>query len=135
MLLFLSRYIKNNRGQAIVEFALVFPWLILMLVGVIEFGLILNQYMVMSEAAREGARSAALGADNATVTAAVQAAVSSQSIDKSRITVSINPSGARVRGNAVTVTAAYPVKTITQMMSVFFTGTPTVEGSATMRVE
>lgn len=135
MLLYISKYIKNHRGQAIVEFALVFPWLVLMLVGVIEFGLAINQYMVMSEAAREGARSAALGADNSAVTAVAKAAISSRNIDKNNITVAINPASMRLRGNSVTVTVSYPLKTLTTMMSIFFTVTPTVQGSATMRVE
>lgn len=129
----ISQAIKNNRGQAIVEFALVIPWLILLIVGIMEFGLILNQYMVVAEAAREGARSAALGGDDATVSNVVKAAVPSPSMDRTKVQVTITPS-TRTRGSAVTVTVTYPLKTITQMMSVFFTD-PSVSGSATMRME
>lgn len=129
----LSQYIKNNRGQAIVEFALVIPWLLLLVVGILEFGLILNQYMVVAEAAREGARSAALGGDDATVVNVVKAAVPTPTMDRTKVQVAISPS-TRIRGSAVTVTVTYPLKTITQMMSVFFTD-PNVSGSATMRME
>ncbi|MCE5285127.1 MAG: pilus assembly protein [Pelosinus sp.] len=134
MLLYISKYMKNHRGQAIVEFALVFPWLVLMLAGIIEFGIAINHYMVLSEAAREGARSAALGANDAAVTAATKAAISPQSIDKNNVTVTINPA-ARIRGSSVTVIVSYPLKTLTRIMSIFFNTTPEVQGSATMRVE
>ncbi len=129
----ISGYIKNHRGQTLVEFALVIPWLILLVVGVMEFGLILNQYMVVAEAAREGARSAALGGDDATVTGVVKGAVPSPGMDSNQIKVTVVPA-TRTRGNSVTVTVTYPLKTITKMMSGFFTQ-GTVQGSATMRVE
>ena len=45
-MLWLTRCIKNNRGQALVEFALILPVVLLLVVGVMEFGLIINQYML-----------------------------------------------------------------------------------------
>ena len=132
-LLQIAHYIKNNRGQTIVEFALIIPFLLLLVVGVMEFGLILNQYMVVAEAAREGARSAALGGDDATATSVAKAAVPSPSLDRTKVLVTITPS-TRTRGSAVTVTVTYPLKTITNLMSSFFTVT-VVTGVATMRME
>ena len=132
-MLCLARYMKNNRGQALVEFALIIPVLLLLVVGVMEFGLVINQYMIVTEAAREGARSAALGGTNATVTTVVKTAASQ--IDTSQLTIVISPTTTRIRGNGVTVTVKKPVKSITQMMSPFFPAGFTVQGSATMRVE
>ena len=51
-----------ERGAAAVEMALVMPLLILMLMGIIDFGRIFNGEIQLSQAAREGARIAALGA-------------------------------------------------------------------------
>jgi Flp pilus assembly protein TadG len=45
------------RGQSLVEFALVLVPLMLLILGVIQFGLIFNSYVTMTNAAREGARS------------------------------------------------------------------------------
>jgi len=101
-LLWLIGYIKNNRGQAMVEFALVLPFLLLLIVSSLQFGLVINQYLVLTEAAREGARSAALGGDNATVTTVAKTAASQ--IDKTQLTVTILPTPTRVRGSGVTVT-------------------------------
>lgn len=47
---------KNERGQAIVEFALVMPIIILLLLGVVFFAMAFNLQMVLNGAAREGAR-------------------------------------------------------------------------------
>lgn len=131
--MFLVRQIiKNNRGQALVEFALILPILLLLIVGAMEFGLIIHQYMVVTEAAREGARSAAVGGSDGVVTSVVTTAASQ--IPANQLTISVSP-GTRVRGNGVTVTVGTPVHTITKLISPFFPAGFTVQGVATMRVE
>ncbi len=45
-----------SRGQSLVEFALVLPPLLLILLGIIQFGFIFNSYVTLTNAAREGAR-------------------------------------------------------------------------------
>lgn len=47
---------KGQRGQSFVELALVLSLLIFMLVGVVEFGYLLNQYITLVEGTRETAR-------------------------------------------------------------------------------
>jgi Flp pilus assembly protein TadG len=51
-----------DRGAAAVEMAFVMPLLILMIMGIIDFSRIFNGEIQLSQAAREGARIAALGA-------------------------------------------------------------------------
>lgn len=46
-------------GAVAVEFALIFPILALLVVGIIQFGIMWSEYQVMQGAAREGARCAA----------------------------------------------------------------------------
>ncbi len=46
----------NERGVSAVEFALILPVLVLILFGIIEFGLILYDQQVITNASREGAR-------------------------------------------------------------------------------
>lgn len=50
-----------RRGQALVEFALVLPVLMLLLLGILEFGRAWNVRQVLTDAAREGARLAVVG--------------------------------------------------------------------------
>ncbi len=47
---------KNQSGSAAVEFALVLPLLLLILFGTIEFGILMYDQSVITNAAREGAR-------------------------------------------------------------------------------
>lgn len=56
------------RGQALAEFALVLVPLTLVLLGIIQLGLIFNAYVTVSNAAREGARTASIYVYNYTCT-------------------------------------------------------------------
>jgi Flp pilus assembly protein TadG len=49
-----------ERGAELVEFAFVFPTLLLVLLGIIDFGFLFQRYEVVTNAAREGARIAIL---------------------------------------------------------------------------
>lgn len=54
------RCFGSRRGQSLIEFALVVPMLLLMVVGIIEFGRAWNMSQVVTDAARQGARKAAV---------------------------------------------------------------------------
>ncbi len=57
------RWFKRGRsedGAQLVEFALVLPLLLLVVLGIAEFGFIFQRYEVITNAAREGARLAVL---------------------------------------------------------------------------
>jgi Flp pilus assembly protein TadG len=51
-----DRALTRARGQSLVEFALVLTPLFLLILGVVQFGLIFNSYVTITNAAREGAR-------------------------------------------------------------------------------
>ena len=55
-----SRQWQSERGAELVEFALVLPLMLLVMLGIIDFGLLLQRYHVVTNAAREGARVALL---------------------------------------------------------------------------
>jgi Flp pilus assembly protein TadG len=56
----LHRKVRSDRGVVAVEFALILPVLLLIVVGTIEFGRVYSQIQVYNGAAREGARCAAV---------------------------------------------------------------------------
>jgi len=61
-----------ERGAELIEFAFVFPTLLLVMLGIIDFGFLFQRYEVVTNAAREGARVAILpGYGTADVTARV----------------------------------------------------------------
>jgi Flp pilus assembly protein TadG len=47
---------RGERGQAIIELALTLPLLLLIVLGVFDFGLMFQRFEVVTNAAREGAR-------------------------------------------------------------------------------
>jgi Flp pilus assembly protein TadG len=51
-----NRKHRGPRGAVLVEMALVIPILLFLFVGVVDYGLILREYQVLQNAAREGAR-------------------------------------------------------------------------------
>ena len=55
---------RGEDGVAAVEFALLLPLLVLLLFGLIQFGLALNTRIQATNAAREAARMAVIGVDN-----------------------------------------------------------------------
>jgi Flp pilus assembly protein TadG len=50
----------SERGAALVEFAMILPLLLVVIAGVVDFGLAFQRYEVVTNAAREGARLAVL---------------------------------------------------------------------------
>lgn len=69
-----SATLDSERGAAAVEFALLLPLLVMLLTGIIEFGLAYNAKLTLTHAAREGVRAEIVGAD---AVAAVQDAATS----------------------------------------------------------
>ena len=61
----------QRRGATTVELAMVAPLLIFLLFGIIEFGLMVKDLVGINQAAREGARSAVVGATPTTLDARI----------------------------------------------------------------
>jgi Flp pilus assembly protein TadG len=53
-----KRFVRDTRGQSLVEFALILPMMLLVMFMITEFGRAIYQYNVLAQAAREGARAA-----------------------------------------------------------------------------
>ncbi|MGD8320230.1 MAG: TadE/TadG family type IV pilus assembly protein [Gemmatimonadota bacterium] len=100
----------KRAGQALVEFALVVPLLLILILGVVEFGRAWNVYQVMTDAAREAARSAAV--DNPLITedsirAVVQNALTRAGVDPTDAVTDLTGVGG-ARGTPATVSIRYP---------------------------
>jgi Flp pilus assembly protein TadG len=63
----MSRIKRDDKGAAMVEFAIVLPVILLILLGIIEFGRAYNTQISIQAAAREGARELALRHSSADV--------------------------------------------------------------------
>ena len=70
-------------GAQLVEFALVLPLLLLIMLGIAEFGFVFQRYEVLTNAAREGARVAVLpGYNDVDVNARIMAYLTSGRVPK-----------------------------------------------------
>jgi Flp pilus assembly protein TadG len=103
--------VASESGQAIVEFALILPFLLFLLLAITQFGLAFHNYLAITDAARVGARAAAVHRTTGPCSAAmsaIQSTVSSSqwSVISSRITCT--PSTPGPTGSSYTVSISYP---------------------------
>jgi Flp pilus assembly protein TadG len=96
-----ARPLRDSRGAAAVEFALVFPLLLVVMIGIFEFGRVWNIHQVVTDASREGARRAVVR-DGVTGTAKQTAVANAIN---NRLT-SAGIAAATVLGTPVTTTCA-----------------------------
>ncbi len=90
----MNRARRDERGQGILEFAIIFPFFMMLVFVVIDGGVLMGRYNQVNHAAQEGARFGATGADRDDIVSRVRA----QSIDL--LTASDVPTQSGDCGNA-----------------------------------
>jgi Flp pilus assembly protein TadG len=90
---------RNEKGAAVVEFALVAPLLLLLIWGIVDIGRAFYTLNNLASAVREGARSAAVMATDPTLAA-------NKTLIKSTVTTAFTPIGPALRPESVFVTLA-----------------------------
>jgi Flp pilus assembly protein TadG len=101
-----------DAGQALVEFALVLPLLLVLVIAVFEFGRAWSAYQVITDAAREGARNAVVvnpAIDSAYVVQRIRDALARASLDPDNALISLSGFNEQT-GTPATVTIAYPYR-------------------------
>ena len=108
----LYRRLACEKGAELVEFALVLPLLLLLLFGIMDFGLLFQRYEAVTNAAREGARIAVLpGYAQADVEARVTQYLAAAGLKSTPSVAYTAPQAMGVGGACVTitgVTVGYP---------------------------
>ena len=122
---------RSERGSAVVEFALVLPVVLLVLLALIQVAALARDRLVLTEAARAGARAASVeDSDEAAATAARAAAAG---LDPDRLAVSVARAGAR--GSPVTVSVSYTVPIVAALAGWLLPDSVDLHAEATMRQE
>src|SRR5436305_10354237 len=106
----LYRAFRKDDGQAAAELAMVLPILVMLLLGIAQFGIVFNNYITLTDATRAGARKAAISrfiGDSGTAAAALVRDDASN-LDQTQLNVSVTSTSWDVPGSDVTVTATYP---------------------------
>lgn len=91
---------RDEEGAVAAEFAFLAPVLILLLVGIVQFGLAMYRVSMVESATREGARVASIGADLTDVTDRVHAAATGFTPEE----LAVTSTGCGAVGDDVTVT-------------------------------
>jgi Flp pilus assembly protein TadG len=111
------RSLRTQRGQAVTEFAVILPVLLLVLLAIYQFGVVFNNYIQVTAAAREGARKAAVsrtaGSCSSVQTMAITAAKNAApGLDQSKMSVTLPTytctNNALAPGTDTTVKVTYP---------------------------
>jgi hypothetical protein len=96
----------SEDGQATVEAALTLPIVLIALLLIVQVGVVVRDALALTQAAREGARAAAVSADDADAHTAIERSAGPLAADRIDVTLS-PPEGSRRRGDVVTVELAY----------------------------
>jgi len=117
--------IRNQKGAAALEFALVLPLLIMLLMGIIGFGTLYNNYLAITHAAEEGARLAVVGQYS-------ESAVRDAAFPVDPSSVSLTYPEGQTHGKPARVAVTY-----TYILDIPFFGTKTIplQSRAEMRLE
>jgi Flp pilus assembly protein TadG len=106
---------KKERGQSMVEFVLVVPIFLVLIFGIVDFGMGIHAWLTITSSSREGARIGSVSASAAEIEAKVRS--TSSSLDQSQLTVvTTNAQGAS--GESVVVDVDYHYDFITPLSSI-----------------
>ena len=90
------------------EFALVLPILVVLLFGVIQFGIVFNHYITVTDAVRAGARKGSVARHLQNPEAAVEQSVRGAATDLRQSDLNVSVTSSWVQGEDVSVTGSYP---------------------------
>jgi Flp pilus assembly protein TadG len=139
---------SRRRGQALTEFALVMPILLLLVLGIMEFGRAWFQSQVITDAARQGARTAAIlhgnvssGEARDSAETIVRTALAAARIDPDEAAINIQGTGAASESATATVSLEFDFGVFASLMQFLGesfnggNGTITLRSRAIMRNE
>ncbi len=121
--------LNNKNGAALVELAIILPLLLLIVFGIFEFGRAMFITNTLNNAAREGARRAAVMPAPINIDAYVTSCIP---FDKTGLTITTN-STTTGPTPLVKVTVTLPFRTVTEMIPML--DGKILSGEATMRYE
>jgi Flp pilus assembly protein TadG len=127
----MNKHLRDERGATAVEFAFILPLLIVLILGIAEFGRAFQVSGTLSAAAREGVRVMALQNDPAAARAAVRNAATSLDPALTDAQIVITPATCPQTGGSTSVrlTINYPMPFLTD----FFGSGVDLTGTGVMR--
>jgi uncharacterized protein (UPF0333 family) len=126
--------VKNIKGQAMVEFVLILPVFLLLLLGMADISRVISANFVLENASRSAARVGVISNSDSDIITAIENGT--DSLDASSITYTITPTeGTRGSGDELTIEINYTVDILTPIVSNVLGNSIPVSGKTIMRVE
>ncbi|HEY4662728.1 MAG TPA: TadE family protein [Candidatus Humimicrobiaceae bacterium] len=122
-------------GQASLEFILIIPLLILIILAVSHFGLLIYQKNILEQAAREGARVIATTNSDQEAYACIKEVCSG--LDQNMLEIKVSPESRASRkvGDMIEVTVIYKNADITGLQGIFSGKDSIIKAKSNMRME
>ncbi|HZG58584.1 TadE/TadG family type IV pilus assembly protein [Paenibacillus sp.] len=128
------RWLRDERGQSLTEFALVAPLLLLLVFGILDLGRYFYAHLSLQLTAQETVRLGGLGRSDEELR--TFAAAHFGTGGASALTVTIEPGDAsRDSGDYVTVTLEQPFAFVTPLANELLSTVANVSATSTIRVE
>ena len=139
------KLLREERGAAVVEFAIISSLLIMLVFGIIEFGILLFDQHILTNASREGARAGVVmripHVSNSAILGKVNTYAQAHMVSfapSSTLTTTVSPPessrvGAATFGTELEVTVTYPFDFL--VLSGFGLGPITLTAKTRMRME
>jgi Flp pilus assembly protein TadG len=102
------RQLREEQGQAMVEFTIILPFLVVLVFAIIQFGIVFNNYVTLTDATRAGARAGAVARLNANPTGTATTAVQNSATDLNQSNLNVAVNSTWQPGSDITVQATYP---------------------------
>jgi Flp pilus assembly protein TadG len=130
----MRKFLRSERGQTMVETAIVLPVVVFMLVAMVDAGRVFHAWIVVTNGAREGARAGAARQSETVVTNRIEASMNGWLCSDVETTCTTdNVLG--TSGTPVQVTVSRDVTLLSPLIAAFWGNVVTLTGDATMQLE
>jgi hypothetical protein len=132
---------RREEGQAMIEMALILPVLLLLIGGIVKFGIVYNNHIILTDSVRVGSRQLALGRGlpNGCTPAIKRLKDSAENLDASKLVVAPptfapgSSCSTMLGGDWSTISATYPCELT--IFGIDFFPSCTLKASATEAIE
>ncbi len=126
--------LRSRKGQAAIELALILPVLVLVMLGLLQVGIVTEDYLQLQQAVEEGARAGILGMTDSQIVQVVDQSAPSLQLSALQVTIS-PPSAERTQGTELTVQGSYAVTVVVPLLQPIIGSSVQLSSTAVMRME
>ena len=131
----IRKLVRSKKAQSMVEMAIMLPVLLLLLIGIMDFGRILGGYMIIHELARDGVRAGVVGSTKSEIITQIKDNAVLLTVVDSDITVTPSSDGSRNVGDPLIVSIKHDFEILTPFIGGIIPDPWTLTAEYVMRIE